>query len=77
MGTTIRLIFDGKVFHPQEPIDLEPDTRVRATLEREEPAIPKGRSFLETARSLRLNGPPDWSARLEEYLYGNGADAAR
>jgi hypothetical protein len=71
------LVFDGKVFHPEEPVDLKPDTRVRATLERDEPAQAKERSFLETARSLRLNGPPDWSARLEEYLYGNGADAGK
>lgn len=26
-------------------------------------------SFLETARTLDLEGPVDWSARLEEYLY--------
>jgi len=27
-------------------------------------------SFLRTARSLNLEGPADWSARLEDYLYG-------
>ena len=32
----------------------------------------KKRSFLQTARALKLDGPPDWSARLEEYLYGEG-----
>jgi len=26
-------------------------------------------SFLRTARNLELEGPIDWSARLEEYLY--------
>ena len=26
-------------------------------------------SFLRTARKLELQGPADWSARLEEYLY--------
>lgn len=26
-------------------------------------------SFLKTARMLDLEGPVDWSARLEEYLY--------
>jgi predicted ATP-dependent serine protease len=30
-----------------------------------EPAL----SFLHTARSLNLDGPPDWSANLENYLY--------
>lgn len=71
MGTTIHLIFDGNVFHPEEPVNLKPDTRVRVTLEPDEPAIPKVRSFLDTARSLRLDGPTDWSAHLEEYLYGH------
>ena len=27
-------------------------------------------SFLQTARSLNLEGPADWSAKLETYLYG-------
>ena len=75
MGSPIYLIFDGKVFHPERPVNLKPDTRVRATLEVEEPSTPQARSFLDTARSLDLAGPPDWSARLEKYLYGNEADA--
>jgi hypothetical protein len=38
-------------------------------LERSEPkSDKKARSFLRTARSLRLQGPTDWSARLEDYL---------
>ena len=28
-------------------------------------------SFLSVACSLELEGPPDWSARLDEYLYGS------
>jgi len=28
------------------------------------------RRFLQTARKLNLEGPADWSARLEDYLYG-------
>jgi hypothetical protein len=27
-------------------------------------------SFLRTARALNLDGPPDWSTNLDEYLYG-------
>ena len=29
-------------------------------------------SFLRTARSLGLSGPPDWSENLDNYLYGDG-----
>ncbi|HXQ33906.1 MAG TPA: hypothetical protein VN843_07840 [Anaerolineales bacterium] len=28
-------------------------------------------SFLKVARSLNLEGPPDWSSRLDDYLYDN------
>ena len=28
------------------------------------------KSFLQVARSLRLQGPADWSSRLDDYLYG-------
>ena len=27
-------------------------------------------SFLETAESLQLDGPSDWSENLDKYLYG-------
>ena len=30
----------------------------------------KAKSFLQVARSLRLQGPADWSSRLDDYLYG-------
>lgn len=75
MSTTLHLIYDGKVFHPEEPVELKPDTRVRVTIEATEPVSPQQRSFLRTARALRIDGPPDWSARIEEDLYQGPADA--
>ena len=33
MTKTLNAIFDGKVLHPEEPIGLEPDTRVRVTID--------------------------------------------
>ena len=30
----------------------------------------KPKSFLQVARALRLQGPADWSSRLDDYLYG-------
>ncbi|MBI4737072.1 MAG: hypothetical protein HY766_13625 [candidate division NC10 bacterium] len=67
MTKTIYLTFDGKVFRPEEPVELEPDTRVRAIIETAERVRGGRGAFLETARSLNLDGPPDWSSRLEEY----------
>lgn len=73
MVETIAAVFDGKVFHPAEPIALEPNTRVRITIETVPPDVDEATSFLQTARSLGLEGHSDWSANLDKYLYGTDA----
>lgn len=70
----IEALFDGKVFHPIKPFILEPDTRVRISIEIETFAEKTKSSFLQTARSLSLDGPPDWSLNLENYLYVDKTD---
>ena len=70
MVKTLEALFDGAVFRPTEPIALAPNTRVRMTIETMLPAQGNAASFLRTARPLNLNGPPDWSANIDEYLYG-------
>lgn len=70
MAKTIGAVFDGTVFRPSEPVPLKPNTRVQITIETAVPVAKEGLSFLEVARKLNLEGPPDWSANLEEYLYG-------
>ena len=69
MIKTIDAIFDGKAFLPTEPIVLEPNTRVKVVIETLAPDN-ISTSFLQTAQSLDLDGPPDWSANLDTYLYG-------
>ena len=69
MTKTLEAIFDGEVLRLAEPIELEPNTRVRITLE-VEVTEKKSVSFLQTAQSLNLDGPPDWSEKLDSYLYG-------
>lgn len=69
MVMTVEAYFDGSVLRPTEPIELEPNTHVRLTIE----PISRGdkpKSFLQTARGLNLEGPSDWSRNLEAYLYG-------
>ena len=73
---TLYATFDGQVLRPEEPISLPANTRVRILLE---PAssgaeTEKALSFLSVARSVELEGPPDWSARLEDYLYGSNEE---
>ncbi|HID28387.1 MAG TPA: DUF104 domain-containing protein [Desulfobacterales bacterium] len=70
MVKTMHAIFDGEVLRPQEPVELEPNTPVRITIETTEPSETKAGSFFRIARSLPLEGPSDWSARFEDYLYG-------
>ena len=72
MTKTLHAIYDGKVFRPEKPLDLKPNIRVRITIDTSEGKALKKSSFLQTARSLKLEGPPDWSLHLEDYLYGKG-----
>jgi AF2212-like protein len=76
MTKTIEALFDGTVLHPDEPLDLPANTRVRLTIETPTAPGTPG-SFLDTASALALSGPPDWSANLEAYLYGQNAHPER
>ena len=69
MVRTIEAVFDGEVLRPVTSLALEPNTRVRITIETVEPSPGKVKSFLDTARSLNVDGPPDWAANIETYLY--------
>lgn len=76
MTKTVGAVFDGETLRPDEPLDLPPNTRVRLTIESPTTSSTPG-SFLDTALALGLSGPPDWSANLEDYLYGHMADDKR
>jgi hypothetical protein len=75
MSQTLEATFDGSVFRPDQPIKLEPNTRVRITIEPTTTSKKQPQSFLEVAQSLNLEGPPDWSSRLDDYLYGGNGTA--
>jgi predicted DNA-binding antitoxin AbrB/MazE fold protein len=59
MSQTLEATFDGEVLRPDEPIDLEPNTRVQITIEPAREAEDKSKSFLDTALALKLEGPSD------------------
>jgi len=91
MTTVIDATFDGEVFRPTQPVELLPNTPVRLTIEHttpdstktasDEPKLGEPYSFLKFAASLKLDGPPDWSANVDKYLYpethGEDADGAK
>jgi hypothetical protein len=75
MTKTLHARYDGEALHPEESLPIAPETRILITVDTEddeqEPAPVKGEpySFLRYAESLSLEGPEDWSERLEDYLY--------
>jgi predicted DNA-binding antitoxin AbrB/MazE fold protein len=68
MSTTIEAVFDGEVLRPDRPLKLAPNTRVTLVVTTPGPSEP-GESFLDTAMSIHLEGPADWSENLDRYLY--------
>jgi predicted DNA-binding antitoxin AbrB/MazE fold protein len=69
MTTIVDAVFDGMVFRPDQEVELEPNTRVEIVVRVKERSDNGTRSFLQTARALRLKGPSDFSSRLDDYLY--------
>ena len=70
MVQIMEALFDGAVLLPDLPLQLKANTRVRVTVETLRDEEPAPQSFLRTALSLNLEGPADWSANLDHYLYG-------
>lgn len=69
VSETISATYDGEVLLVDKPLRLQPNTRVIIHIETIEDEPGRTRSFLRTARSLNLDGPGDWSTRLDDYLY--------
>lgn len=76
MIQTLEAVSDGEVLPPDEPIPLQPNTRVRIVVETLPEADAEPVSFVRAARPLKLNGPADWSTNLDNYLYGEEAQRA-
>lgn len=67
----INAIFDGQSLQLESPLNLEIGTRVKITVETLLPPNNTPKTFLQTAQSLQLQGDPDWSENIDQYLYGN------
>lgn len=79
MEKTLEATYDGKVFTPDEPVDLEPNTKVKVVIEGpktlkliEKPKKETGEpyAFLTYLESVSIDAPTDFSTNLDEYLYG-------
>ena len=71
MFQELEAVFDGIALQPEVPLSLAAGTRVRITVEIILPnEVKLNKTFLKTAQSLKLQGEPDWSEKIDHYLYG-------
>ncbi|MBX2993074.1 MAG: hypothetical protein KF749_18125 [Bacteroidetes bacterium] len=76
MTVKLKAHYDGKVLHPHEHLAIKPGTEVTITVESADAVKGKEYSFLDTALSMDLALPPDFSSRLDDYLYrGSNGDS--
>jgi hypothetical protein len=69
MFQELEAVFDGTALQPEVPLNLAVGTKVRIIVESvlpNEVNLPK--TFLKTAQSLKLQGEPDWSEKIDQYL---------
>ena len=61
---------DSAALLPEVPLNIKSGTRVRIIVESLLPdEKPKPKTFLQTAKSLNLQGKPDWSTNIDQYLH--------
>jgi predicted DNA-binding antitoxin AbrB/MazE fold protein len=66
----LEAVFDGTALQPEKPLNLSAGKRVWVIVESivsNEVKPPK--TFLKTAQSLKLQGEPDWSEKIDQSLY--------
>jgi hypothetical protein len=74
MTITVEAMFDGEVLRLEQVPDLAPNTRVIVTIQPVEAQVDSPASFLKTAGSANIEGPPDWAVNVDAYLYGEPRD---
>ncbi|MEN9518607.1 MAG: hypothetical protein RLZZ381_1195 [Cyanobacteriota bacterium] len=71
MFQELEAVFDGTALQLEVPLNLAPGTKVRVIVESVVPnELKPPKTFLQTAQSLKLKGQPDWSEKIDQYLYG-------
>lgn len=73
MQRSIRVIFDGEVLRPEEPLDLTPNGRYLVSIQESppEPTKPDAPGMLDDLLDLVTEfGVSDLAAQHDHYLYG-------
>jgi len=72
MHSIINGIYDGKGnIAIRSKLGYPPDTKIKLQILS---FAEENKSFLEVAGSLNINGPADWSEKIDEYLYTDSHD---
>ncbi len=66
MIQVLEAMFDGEVFRPVGAVKLAANTKVQLVIQT--PSDQSDVSFLDVAEQLQLEGPSDWSVRVDDYL---------
>ncbi len=79
MEKIVDATYDGEVVRFDEPVDLASNTKVRVLIDQPDEKLKlefakkkkggKPYAFLHYLASLNLDGPSDFSANLDDYLY--------
>lgn len=70
MFQELEAVFDGIALQPEIPLNLTAGTRVRIIVKSVLPSeVKTSKTFLKMAQSLKLEGKPDWSEKVDQYLY--------
>ena len=73
MTKTIVAVYDGDVFRPVDPLDLEPNVKYQVTIEpmdREQTAEVADAWHTLSKLSGTIDAPADWSSEHDHYIYG-------
>jgi len=74
MAKSLRVVFDGEVLRPEEPVDLKPNARYVVIVEREEERKEKGQEgaypLTEIGKFAIDMGITDFSTRHSWYAHG-------
>ncbi len=70
MARTVTVIFDGEVLRPTEPLDLEPNTEYRVTIDDVQAADLNARPLMRFLDITIDTGLGDLAEPYDHYLYG-------
>jgi hypothetical protein len=72
MEKTLTVVYDGEVFRPVGPVDLEPNTSCVITIVSRTPHGAESETAWDVLDDMTgtQDGPEDWSSEHDHYLYG-------